>query len=214
MIKKIVILCTSIFGLLAFGAMPTFAHVVVHPSQVGVAAFQEFTMSVPTEKDNPTIAIKLLIPEGLKMVTPNVKPGWTIREKKNGDGDDAIVTEIEWTDGSIPPGQRDDFLFQAQVPAKATTLNWKAYQTYSDGSVVAWNHDPKLSKGPDDDSAPPPYSTTKVINDLTGSQNELTMTNTSTMPNNSQNMNFPLELSIIALALSVVSLGIILRKRG
>lgn len=204
----------------ALTVAPAFAHVIVHPNQVGVAAFQEFTMSVPTEKDNPTVAVKLLIPDGLNMVTPNVKAGWTITVKKQGDGEDAKVTEIDWTGGSIPADQRDDFIFQAQVPAKETTLNWKAYQTYSDGTVVAWDHDPKLSKGPDDDSAPPPYSTTKVVNDLigSGSNNNVTMNQSGNNTNppmtySSKRAALPFGMSVIALALSIVSLSISLRKK-
>src|SRR5258708_680758 len=107
MIKNISAIFISIASLFSF-AFPAFAHVIVHPSQAGVAAFQEFSMSVPTEKDNPTVGIKLLIPDGLQMVTPNVKAGWTITVKKNGTGDTAPVTEIDWTGGSIPSGQRDE----------------------------------------------------------------------------------------------------------
>lgn len=208
MIKKIITLFTSVIGMLLLTVTPAFAHVIVHPATVGVAAFQEFTMSVPTEKDNPTVAIRLLIPDGLKMVTPNVKPGWTINVVKTGSDDDAKVTEIDWTDGSIPSGERDDFVFQAQVPAKETTLNWKAYQTYEDGSVVAWDHDPKLSKGPDDDSAPPPYSTTKIINDL-GNENA----NTTMLKNVTQQMQTTYQFSVLAFVLAVVALTMTLRKK-
>ncbi|HSW88856.1 MAG TPA: YcnI family protein [Candidatus Saccharimonadales bacterium] len=205
MIKKISAIGISIASLFMFAA-PAFAHVIVRPKQVGVAAWQEFTMSVPTEKDNSTVGVKLLIPNGLVNVSPNVKAGWTINEVKTGSGEDAKVTEIDWTGGNIPAGQRDDFLFQTQVPAKETTLKWKAYQTYQDGSVVAWDHAP--SKNPEDDAAPPPYSQTKIVNDLTGSG-----ANTSpTSP--SQNAKLPMELSIIAIALSAAAIGIALRKKS
>jgi len=59
-IRKFVAISTSTLGLFLLTASPAFAHVIVHPSQVGIAAFQEFSMSVPTEKDNPTVAIKCL----------------------------------------------------------------------------------------------------------------------------------------------------------
>lgn len=206
--KNIVAFAIGTFAVFV-AAVPAFAHIIVHPNQVGVAAYQEFTMSVPAEKDNPTSAIKLMIPKGLKSVSPNVKPGWTINEVKSGSGDDAVVTEIDWTNGSIPSGQRDDFLFQAQVPSTATTLDWKAYQTYSDGTVVAWDHDPKLSKGPDDDSAPPPFSTTQVVNDLgSSSPSQEGEAQSQTLMG-----QLPLGLSVVAIILSLASLGIVLRKR-
>ncbi len=66
------------------------AHVVVKPSQVGIGAFQTFVTGVPNEKDNPTIAVRLVIPDGLKLGSPNVKPGWKIDLKKTA----VNVTEI------------------------------------------------------------------------------------------------------------------------
>src|SRR5204863_7267735 len=87
--KKILNIFISTFVLLFMCVTPTFAHVVVKPDQVGIGAFQEFSMSVPSEKDNPTVAIKLLIPDGLQMVTPNVKAGWTINIVKQGNGENA-----------------------------------------------------------------------------------------------------------------------------
>lgn len=47
-------------------ASPAFAHVVVKPSQVGLAAFQTFTMGVPAEKGTPTTGLRLVMPESLK----------------------------------------------------------------------------------------------------------------------------------------------------
>ncbi len=68
--------------------------------------------------------------------------------------------------GIIPAGLRDDFTFRAQVPAKSTKLVWKAYQTYADGTTVAW--DQKPAAGHDEESSTSgPYSVTKITNDLT-----------------------------------------------
>ena len=202
MIKKLATVSISAVSMLFF-AVPAFAHVIVYPHQAGIAATQVFDMSVPTEKDNPTVAIKLLIPDGLQEVVPSVKAGWTINVKKNGD----TVTEIDWTGGNIPPEERDDFYFSAQVPAKETTLKWKAYQTYQDGSVVSWDHTP--TSNPDDDSAPPPYSQTKIVNDLTGSNTmngtQQTKTDTTTKLS-SANVSLPLWLSIIAVIFSFTAL--------
>lgn len=51
---------------------------------------------------------------------------------------------------------KDDFLFGAKAPADATNLQWKAYETYQDGTVVAWDQEP--SEAEDNK----PYSVTKV----------------------------------------------------
>ena len=208
MIKKISAIGISIASLFVI-AVPAFAHVIVYPHQVGIAAIQVFDVSVPTEKDNPTVGIKLLMPSGLQEVIPNAKVGWTINIKKNADN----VTEIDWTGGSIPPEERDDFYFSAQVPPKDTTLKWKVYQTYQDGSVVAWDHNP--TNNPDDDVAPP-YSTTKVINDLTGADTNSGTTsqnNSAVMMGDSSQRAF---LSIglgVAIAISIVALIVALHKK-
>ena len=155
------------------------AHVVVRPNEIGVGSRSNFTVSVPTEKDTSTVQVRLLIPEGVESVRPNVKQGWSIELVKSGERDAARVVEVIWSGGSIPAEQRDEFIFSAQVPGRTTTLQWKAYQTYADGSVIAWDRDPKeveeytknnpVSESGHDEKAPNPFSITKVINDLTNS---------------------------------------------
>lgn len=178
----------SSFVLLAGAAS---AHVVVKPSQVGVAEFQTFTVSVPSEKDVPTTSLRLLIPDGVGNVTPTVKPEWKITTKK----DKGQVTEIDWNGGSIPADFRDDFTFSAQAPANAAELHWKAYQTYADGSVVSWDAAPTANEDTTDKG---PYSITKVVNDLD---------NTATQSTQDKSNNTPAYIiSIVALALAIVSL--------
>jgi uncharacterized protein YcnI len=192
--KKIFISALSIFGIFFISVLSVSAHVVVKPSEAGIGTFQTFTISVPSEKNISTYRLRLVVPEGLTFVTPNVKPGWFITEKKNGD----VVTEIQWTGSRIPPGQRDEFVFSAKVPAEPTTLQWKAYQTYTDGSVISWDVDP--STNPTDFTKSGPYSTTTIINDL--NQKKPTSQNTFTFP-----------LSIAAFALSVIALGTARKKK-
>lgn len=172
------------------------AHVVVSPSEVGAGAFQTFTTSVPNEKNVPTTALRLVIPDGLKEVMPTVKPGWKITVKKSGDD----VTEIDWKGGSIPVGMRDEFTFSAQAPADATTLQWKVYQTYADKTVVSWDQTPTSGDEDDDSGSSGPYSTTKVINDLSDSASA---TNSSASGNNQAGAYV---LAGVALALAIMAL--------
>ncbi len=192
------------------------AHAVVKPSEVGIGKFQTFTLGVPSEKSVPTISIRLLMPDGLNFVTPNVKSGWKIIEKKQATGnkvkdddgmmvDEQKLTEIDWTGGSIPAGQRDEFVFSAQVPSAPTTLNWKVYQTYADGSVMSWDlapdaPQPKDAMGNMDFSAFGPYSMTKVIDDLSASSTPAAAINTR-----DSNSAAALTLSVVALVISVAA---------
>lgn len=187
------------------------AHVVVKPNQVGIGSFQTFTTGVPNEKDLPVTGLKLLIPENLASVSPNVKPGWTVSIKKTGEGEEAKVTEISWTGGSIPAGQRDDFLFSAKSPSEAGVIVWKAYQTYQDGTVVGWDQDPngpKPSITPGhDEGGLTPYSVTKVVNDLGASPSPV-MAASADQSSSSSNI-----FSISALLLSFAAIGLALRKK-
>jgi len=221
MIKKILTaVCFSVVAAFAV-VVPAFAHVVVKPSEVGVAVFQTFTVGVPNEKDSPTVALRLLIPDGLKSVTPNVKPGWKIDVKKTGDGEAAKATEIDWTSGSIPVGERDEFVFSAQVPSSEATLAWQAYQTYQDGKVVSWDQQSNANMSDDErekmeKTGIGPYSETKVINDLKNSMQQATnatASKTNMMAKDATAGNLPLWLSGLAIVLSFTSLGMQFGKK-
>jgi uncharacterized protein YcnI len=202
--KKFTAVMFTVYGLLF--TYQASAHVVVRPSQVGVGLRQVFTVSVPNEKDNPVIALKVLIPDGVvSSVTPNVKPGWKIEIKTHATGkkitdedglqiDEKKPVEIDWTGGSIPAGQRDEFYFQTQVPSSETSLNWKAYQTYADGTVVAWDQTPG-------NDAKTPYSVTRIVNDLTAGSSP-----NAPVKSDSKSTT-ALSLSIAALVLAIFALS-------
>ena len=154
------------------------AHVVVKPAEVVTAGFHSFTVGVPNEKEIPTTSVRLVIPEGLKYVTPVQKPGWAIDVEKEGEGEAAVVKSIVWSGSVVNAGFRDDFAFSAQVPAEATEIQWKAYQTYSDGTVVAWD---KASTGDGHDDLGEntgPFSVTKVVTE-TAAQSSVKAANQS-----------------------------------
>lgn len=201
------------------------AHVVVKPATTGVGSFTDFSLGVPSEENASTIGVKLMIPAGLKNISPIVKPGWKIEvvstpdpSQVDDDGNPAkIVSEIDWTGGAIPTGQKDFFSFSAQVPAQETTLIWKVYQTYSNEEVKAWDTDPNAVKvqqspqdGADMNTALLPYSQTKVVNDLKASASPVSVTQTSSSGNSN---NSAQGLAIAALALAVISLVLQFKKK-
>lgn len=174
------------------------AHVTVKPSQVAPAEYQTFTVSVPNEKDMPTTSVKLVIPSGVGEVTPTVKPGWEISTNKSGDN----VTEITWSGGTIPDGYRDDFTFSAQAPDKPTEIQWKAYQTYEDGTVVSWDAAPSDSHE-DEESDQGPYSVTMVSE---------TVDSTGSSSSSDNNQVWSYVLAVAALAVAVFALARSSRK--
>jgi uncharacterized protein YcnI len=204
-----------LIGIIAASLLITsqaWAHATVKPNTTGIGKFQSFTLGVPSEKPIATVGVRLVLPDGLNYVTPNVKPGWKIDIKKQtsehmmDDGKttaETKVTEITWTGGSIPAEMRDEFLFSAQVPSQPTSLSWKVYQTYSDGSVVSWDQDPnapQATSGHEDmNEETGPYSKTEVIDDLTAT----TSPEASTGNSNNSTATAALALSAVALAVAV-----------
>jgi uncharacterized protein YcnI len=178
-----------------------YAHVTVTPGQADVAQELVFNVSAPNEKLVPVTSIKLLIPSGVSNVIPTSKDGWTITTTTNGDNANPEITTINWS-GTIPVGQRQDFSFSAQVPGQATELDWKAYQTYADGSVVHWDQKPAGTDDATGDAGP--YSVTKVIDDLT-------VSNSSTGPN----IDFGLvgSYAVAGIALVVAAAALALKRR-
>jgi uncharacterized protein YcnI len=206
MAKKIYKGLAVLSAVLFLGVSVASAHVSVKPSQAGIGSFQTFTLSVPSEREQATVMVRLVLPEGLGHVTPTVKPGWRMEMKHGGaqmaEGEhenEGPVTEIIWRGGTIPGFYRDEFSFSTQVPATEAKLLWKAYQTYSDGSVVSWElapgqEQPKNAEGKPDFSAQGPASQTVVVNDL---QKPAMW---------QEPVNIALGLSIVSLILSLLTL--------
>ena len=126
------------------------AHVTVAPETSKPAAFETYTIKAPTEKEIPAVGLRLILPAGFQYDSAGVKPGWKIETVKKGD----TVTEVSWSGGSIPPEQFDNFQIMGQNPPKSTTLVWKAYQTYADGSVIAWSEKANPKKESDENFHP------------------------------------------------------------
>lgn len=188
---------TIVMSVLVLPAV-AYAHVVVTPSQTSVGTRTLFSVSVPNEKEVAVTGITLDIPRGLQEVVPNVNAGWHITTTKDSQGN---VTSITWA-GTVPVGQRADLVFKARAPAEAGELDWKASQTYADGTVVRWNQKPDTDMGDSKDNAAGPYSVTKVINDEASANTPSTTTSKAALA---------FICSVAALALSVG--GLFLRRK-
>ena len=228
-IKKIAIGVLTLVSSFLLSVSPAFAHAVVKPNTAGIGSFTDFTLGVPSEKDVATVGVKLMLPDGLNNFSPIVKSGWKVDVKTStasaqpdDDGNlKPVPVEINWTGGSVPAGQKDFFMFSAQVPAKETELDWKIIQTYADGSTVSWtigpnDQQPKDDKGKPDFSKFGPFSKTMVVNDLKtpATDSGMGMSSTSVASGVPMAGNKALwALAIVALALSATSLGMQLRKK-
>ena len=134
---------------LAFTASAS-AHAVVSPPVAKSKTLQQFTLSVPTEKENATTtAIELTVPDGFAIDSfePPATP-WTQKVQAKGSGEDAVVEKVTWTGGKVPTGQDAVFHFNASA-SDSKTYRFLVRQTYSDGTIVNWS-------GPETSDTPAP----------------------------------------------------------
>ena len=140
-------------GMLAMAA-PAFAHVTVTAPGAVQGGDATFTFQVPTESDTAdTVALAVQLPADhpLASVAVQPKPGWTytLRMGKpsvpvSGDSGPVsqVVTEIDWKvaagNAGIKPNEFDQFVIDAGPLPQASTLTFKAIQSYSDGKQVSW----------------------------------------------------------------------------
>ncbi len=139
-------------------ALPAAAHVTLNPREA-VAGYQVFEVRVPTEREVATTSVQLIVPEGVHIGGILPLPGWayeTIKEHMSETEDDAAatktseheedaheeeaeITSITWSGGAIKPGEYQSFYISTRYQGDPSQLIWKAYQTYADGDVVAWD---------------------------------------------------------------------------
>jgi uncharacterized protein YcnI len=126
------------------------AHAIVSPPVAKSKTLQQFTLSVPTEKEGAfTSSIELTVPSGFAIDSFEPAPsGWKQQVQATGSGEDSVVQKVTWTGGHVPTDQDAVFRFNASTTG-SKTYTFDVRQTYSDGSVVDWN-------GPESSDAPAP----------------------------------------------------------
>ena len=126
------------------------AHAIMSPAVAKANALQQFTLSVPTEKEGlTTTKVELTVPPSFEIDSFEPPPaGWTQQTQSKGSGEEAVVQQVTWSGGHTPTGQDSVFRVNASIP-KSGTVTFVVRQTYSDGSVVDWN-------GPESSDAPAP----------------------------------------------------------
>ena len=140
-------------GMLAF-AVPASAHITVSaPGATKGGLDTVITFRVPTESAKAlTTGLKVQLPTSTPIadVLVQAQPGWTHVQKsvklatpiKTDDGEiTEAVSEIDWSadpGNGIKPGEFGTFVVIAGQLPDAPQITFKAIQTYSDGSQVAW----------------------------------------------------------------------------
>jgi uncharacterized protein len=131
-----------------------FAHAHVSPPVTLAGETQVYDLAVPNEEDVAITKVELVPRDGFSLSQPVPMPGWTIDVAKNGTTDEAKVSKITWSGGTVPAGQAfvAQFLGRSDDPG---TFAFSVKQTYENGTVVDWS-------GPESSDTPAPTIETKA----------------------------------------------------
>ncbi|HZG15797.1 MAG TPA: YcnI family protein [Candidatus Bathyarchaeia archaeon] len=188
-----------------------YSHVSVYPKETTANAYEKYTVRVPVEKAVSTTAVRLDFPVGVKVSTVMPVAGWSYEFAKDTEG---RFTGITWKAAGegIKPNEFMEFSFVGKNPAQTTSLSWKAYQTYADGSVVEWTGAPESDNPAAVTTVNPGSGDHKHGHNETPAHDEKTVdmepVETGGLLTNG---TLPLILSALALLLSLISL---FRKRA
>jgi uncharacterized protein YcnI len=98
-------------------------------------------LRVPNEREFPTTAVAITFPSGVRVISFDEIPGWTLQATPGTEG---VYAAAYWT-GTLPVGRFVEFGFIGVNPGEPTTLKWDVVQTYADGTEVAWTGPPESS---------------------------------------------------------------------
>jgi len=138
----------SLLVCLALSAAALQAHVIVTPRESAPGSEQVYTMRVPTEGSVATTSVELEIPPALHVTQVAQGDDYTFDVRKDGERIVAITWKRE-----IAPKAFALFTFTAHNPASGS-LQWKAHQTYADGSMRHWIGEPGTKE---------PASVTRIV---------------------------------------------------
>jgi uncharacterized protein YcnI len=160
------------------------AHAVVFPKTSATGSFERYYIRVPNEKKIATTRVEIQFPSDVRVTAFEDVPGWTLEVAR--DTAQRIVGAV-WT-GTLAPERFAEFPFQAANPKTATEIHWPVFQTYADGERVEWTGAAGSKR---------PASTTVIAAAAAAG---------SPAGGSTQG------IAIAALALSIVSLGLVLRR--
>lgn len=132
----------------------TQAHVLLEQSQASSDQAYKAILKIPHGCGNqPTVKVRVVLPEGFYAAQPQAKAGWII-DTINGEYENSYthhgqtltsgVKEVTWSGGELPSDLFDEFIVAGQIGSfhKETTLVFNSYQTCANGVELAWDQAP------------------------------------------------------------------------
>jgi len=179
-------------GAVVLMAAPAWAHVSISPTSAPKGSDAVLGFTVPDESDSAsTVKVAIFFPTDHPIAEALVEPiaGWTAKVETvhvakaiptDAGSVNEAVKSVTWTGGHIVPGDFQEFKVSVGLPADASSLEFKALQTYSDGTLVNWIEDTPAS-GPEPDH-PAPVLTLTAADETGGTTPASTGGTASTTP--------------------------------
>ena len=148
-------------------AVPAGAHVSLEQAEAAAGSAYKAVLRVGHGcEGSPTVAIRVLIPDGVIAVKPMPKPGWELStrvesyEKPVQHYDQTLtegVREIGWTGGRLPDEWYDEFVFRGMLPKgeAGTVIRFPVVQECEKG-VHRWIELPAEGQDVDELAEPAP----------------------------------------------------------
>jgi len=168
------------------------AHVTVWPRSAARGAFERYVVRVPNERDIPTTRVEIHFPAEVRISSFQEVAGWQLQVLTDSAGK---ITGAVWT-GSLPAKRFVEFPFIGVNPREGDHVVFPATQTYEGGEVVEWS-------GPEGSKSPASV-TTLTERPAAGA--------TVAQKSVGTGSSAPLYVSLAALTLGLVSLGLSLRR--
>ena len=209
------VVLAGVFALVLLPATAASAHVTIEPPSAPKGTDAVIAFVVPNEMDNAnTTELQVVFPTDHLIPAVNTAPvpGWTATvtmahsakplQTDEGTTND-YVQSITWSGGSIPPGQFAQFPVALGLPDDASSLTFKALQTYSNGQIVRWI---ELSEPgqPEPDNPAPILTLTSGSGETASTATATTVPGTSTA--SQSDVNTAKTIGIVALIVAVVAL--------
>ena len=172
------------------------AHVTVWPRAASHGAYERYVVRVPNEKHVATTRVEIRFPAEVRISSFLDVAGWKLEVLTDSAGK---ITGAVWT-GNLPPKRFVEFPFVAVNPKEGARVVWPAFQTYEGNQIVEWT-------GPEGSKTPASVTTLTARPAATAAD-----TTTRATVASGGGSSMPLYVSLAALALALVSLGLSLRK--
>jgi periplasmic copper chaperone A len=153
-------------------SIPALAHVSLDTGQATPNSTYKAVLRIAHGcQGQPTLKVRVRIPEGIIAVKPMPKPGWTLETVKapyarayelNGERVSEGVTGIVWS-GSLDDGHYDEFVFQARISdafQPGATVSFPVVQECQNGTEE-WTQEP--AAGQDAHSLKSPAPGVRII---------------------------------------------------